>query len=114
MNGQNTKLSVGLSLIKDIIMKQIQIIQATEHMDWMDDVPTQILLIDGEEVEIESDPYLIMKIMEYVDEEDICEEDGIVRNQAINVLNEMLDQGHHDFDIDFYQSVLETLEIVTL
>ena len=94
--------------------KQIQLIQITEHMDWMDDVPVQILLIDGEEVEIESDPYLIMKLMEYVDENDICEDDGIIRSQALNILNEMLDKGHPDFDIDFYQSILETLEIVTL
>ena len=88
--------------------KHIQIIQATEHMEWMNSIPVQILLIDGEEVEIEGNTNLITAIQEVLSEEDIAD-DGSVHNGCIEVLNTMLDQGHPDFDIDFYQSILETM-----
>ena len=90
-------------------MKHIQLVQVQDHLENMKHIPTQILLIDGEEVEVENNTSLLSVLADWTDGDD-WDKGGFLRNCALDVLNTMLDTGHENFDPEFLEYVLETLE----
>jgi len=86
----------------------VQLVQVQEHLENMKYIPTQILLIDGEEVEVENNTSLLSVLADWTDGDD-WDRGGFLRNCALDVINTMLDKGHENFDVDFYDSVFEAL-----
>ena len=85
-------------------MKHIQLISCQDHLPSMAHIPTQYLLVDGEEVEVEGNIGLITAIFGELSDEDIdC--DGYLRSGALEVINTLLDPGHENFDPDWYDTI---------
>lgn len=86
----------------------IQLISCQDHLPSAPYLPVQLLLIDGEEVELSS-PTLTTAIFAELDDTLDVDDEGYLRGTALDTINTFLDPGHANYDPDWYDPIHEAV-----